>query len=694
MAETSSSATVNLSVKFDDQVTAGLAQLKTSVDNAAGSISTGTKKAESDIKTMAETTEVSGEVMAKSFDAIAEHALSIASSVMGFEALKAGLEKCIDKADDMAVSQALLSRATSGHSKELREQADALSTSTRFDEAAIVKGQALMANFVGQTEAIKNLTPLVLDLAQAKGMDLNTAEMMVTRAIGTQATTIRGLTGTLEGTAGTAERLASVMKLLGNTVGGAATEAGNAGAGAWVKFKNSLDKTEESIGNTMIPYMESWVDIIHETTQGWTDLIAIARGAPGNKDNMSTGETQEKNLEDASLRYVAAKKAFDQLNPLAKDPYTVSQRDALTKEIADQKTLVDTYRQSIQGLGKVAEAEKKRNEEWEKRQKLIKAPLDDSPADNAKKEKTNQDQALKDLLEGNEKFNDEYSKDVSKRIAMDNKYLDNFITDIGKERAVSLADLKTQEEINRAIADMQTQEQSKDKQAMSKLTEDYRRKKELYTTDAAYQNEVDKWYVAEKKKLDAEAEKSELELYQARFQAAGTFFAGMSQLMTAMAGKNKGMLEAAQKLAEAEAVMNTAVGVTKAFEQGGVLGFVTGAGVAAAGAAQVITIENQKFAMGGYVKGSIPSGDKTPIWTNPGELVLNPGQQSRLFALANGSAQPTSVNNARTAHVTVNQVFNGSINQLDARQAARSTQKIMRATFDDPNFNSVQAALV
>ena len=49
----------------------------------------------------------------------------------------------------------------------------------------------------------------------------------------------------------------------------------------------------------------------------------------------------------------------------------------------------------------------------------------------------------------------------------------------------------------------------------------------------------------------------------------------------------------------AEAIANTAVGVTKAFAQGGVFGFISGALIAAAGAVEVATINAQSFARGG-----------------------------------------------------------------------------------------------
>jgi hypothetical protein len=74
----------------------------------------------------------------------------------------------------------------------------------------------------------------------------------------------------------------------------------------------------------------------------------------------------------------------------------------------------------------------------------------------------------------------------------------------------------------------------------------------------------------------------------------------------------------------AEAVANTAIGVTKALAQGGILGIVTGALVAAAGAIQIATIEAQQFAKGGIVKVLYRNSgsDTVPAMLTPGEGIL------------------------------------------------------------------------
>jgi SLT domain-containing protein len=70
---------------------------------------------------------------------------------------------------------------------------------------------------------------------------------------------------------------------------------------------------------------------------------------------------------------------------------------------------------------------------------------------------------------------------------------------------------------------------------------------------------------------------------------------------------NKRAFEAAKAFNIANAIMNTYVAATKAFAQGGILGFITAAAVVAAGMAQVAAIRNQQYsgrALGGPVMGN------------------------------------------------------------------------------------------
>ena len=75
---------------------------------------------------------------------------------------------------------------------------------------------------------------------------------------------------------------------------------------------------------------------------------------------------------------------------------------------------------------------------------------------------------------------------------------------------------------------------------------------------------------------------------------------------------------------KAEAIMNTAVAVTKVITQP-----ILAALVAAKGAVEVATIDAQQFARGGIVQG-VGNRDTVPAMLTPGELILNQSQQDNL----------------------------------------------------------------
>ena len=84
---------------------------------------------------------------------------------------------------------------------------------------------------------------------------------------------------------------------------------------------------------------------------------------------------------------------------------------------------------------------------------------------------------------------------------------------------------------------------------------------------------------------------------------------------------NKEFAEKLQKIATIEAIMNVAVGVTKALAQGGVLGLITGGLVAAKGALEIATIKAQKLAKGGVIPEGFPN-DTYPAMLSSKETVL------------------------------------------------------------------------
>ncbi len=105
----------------------------------------------------------------------------------------------------------------------------------------------------------------------------------------------------------------------------------------------------------------------------------------------------------------------------------------------------------------------------------------------------------------------------------------------------------------------------------------------------------------------------------------------------------KKYFEKQKKLSIVQAVINGAVAFTQALASSPYPTNLVFAGLTAAmTAAQIATINGQSFATGGIVGGTSYKGDQVRANVNSGEMILNNGQQRRLFDIANGSSGGSS----------------------------------------------------
>ena len=106
-------------------------------------------------------------------------------------------------------------------------------------------------------------------------------------------------------------------------------------------------------------------------------------------------------------------------------------------------------------------------------------------------------------------------------------------------------------------------------------------------------------------------------IQQAELKAGADLLDNLGKL----AGTNKGFAIAAARLSQASAIIDTFAGANKAFAQGGVLGFLTGAAVIAAGMANVKEIQSQIAEMSSAATGAdfVTSGPQMlMVGDNPG----------------------------------------------------------------------------
>lgn len=126
------------------------------------------------------------------------------------------------QARESQVAYQQLNAALGYNSAALKEQAQALGKQLLVEDEDIAKAQQRIANYIKDENVIKRLTPAILDLAKAKGMDLAQAADLVARSIGKDSEELGKLGIKITGTAGSMERIDSIALALNDKFGGQA----------------------------------------------------------------------------------------------------------------------------------------------------------------------------------------------------------------------------------------------------------------------------------------------------------------------------------------------------------------------------------------------------------------------------------------------------------------------------------------
>jgi hypothetical protein len=145
----------------------------------------------------------------------------------------------------------------------LMEYNKELSTKIAYDDDEINAAQANLALFKLTGDEIKNITPLVADLARRKGIDLASAATSVGKAMQGQARGLKDLGINFKATGNTAEDYATITALLNKQVGGtaAAFAQGNP-LGQLENAKIAFGNMQESVGQALLPAMTALTNVL------------------------------------------------------------------------------------------------------------------------------------------------------------------------------------------------------------------------------------------------------------------------------------------------------------------------------------------------------------------------------------------------------------------------------------------------
>lgn len=266
-------------------------------------------------------------------------ALSMAvKGFIAFETVKKTITFLNDSAkaaNEAAIVEARLAAALGYHSNALTEQAKILQRKSGIDDEEIKGAQAMLASYIKNEEAIKRLTPAVLDFAAATGMDLRQAATQVARAISDDSAEMGRWRISIDGAKDSTERIDSVMKGLNEKFGGQAQAMMDAENGS-KRLKNAQRELMETIGAGVNDALKPMKEYLAGILDNINDLWKAGRGKTILDDEKKVLEMRKKDLE---LQLSYAKEAKN--NPwsiMAVDAQ--KNMDALSKEIDARKSVV------------------------------------------------------------------------------------------------------------------------------------------------------------------------------------------------------------------------------------------------------------------------------------------------------------------------------------------------------------------
>ena len=155
-------------------------------------------------------------------------------------------------------------------SQSLNEQADALGKKLIIDNDEITAIQIKLATYIKNEDAVKQLTPAVLDLAAATGMDMVSAAQMVARGVADDGAELGRFKIAVTGASSSVERAISVFQGITDKMGGQAVAAASAKDG-FDRLGVTIKDIKERTGGSEVFRM--WSDGFNTLVKMWGDGV-------------------------------------------------------------------------------------------------------------------------------------------------------------------------------------------------------------------------------------------------------------------------------------------------------------------------------------------------------------------------------------------------------------------------------------
>jgi len=222
MARASHEVKVRLSA--EDRASATIAKTESRFGKLAKSIKTG-------FLVVAAAATAAGYALAKSLSAVVSAATEQEDAVTKLDA-----------------SLASLGPTAAGVSERLQEQAAALQKVTKFGDEAIIAGQALIASFTKDEEAIKSATEAALNMSAATGQNLTSAFLLMGKAAKGETSTLSRYGIVLDEGLGKSEKFAAAIAAINEQWGGQAAAQAKTYSGLVQQISNAYGDLKEKLG--------------------------------------------------------------------------------------------------------------------------------------------------------------------------------------------------------------------------------------------------------------------------------------------------------------------------------------------------------------------------------------------------------------------------------------------------------------
>ena len=173
---------------------------------------------------------------------------SFAGSIMGMT-----IGKLAKLMGEQEKAERRLESAIGRRSSALLAFASAQQQVTTFGDEETITAMSLVGAYTDNEKAISRLTKASMDLAVAKGMDLNSAVDLVSKSVFSSTNALSRYGVTIEGSVGSVQRLESATSALASLYGGQAEANAQTFLGSMMQLGNSVGDLGEKFGSFFIP---------------------------------------------------------------------------------------------------------------------------------------------------------------------------------------------------------------------------------------------------------------------------------------------------------------------------------------------------------------------------------------------------------------------------------------------------------